>query len=72
MKKEESFMTNLTKVYILTVLRENPRHGYEIIDELGQRTGKKPSAGQIYPLFRKMQKLGHVTVSCQNIGKKKR
>ena len=72
MKKEESFMTNLTKFYILAVLRENPRHGYEIIDELGKRTGKKPSAGQIYPLLRNMQKLGYVTVSSQNVGKKKR
>jgi len=72
MKKEESFMTNLTKFYIFTILREKERHGYEIIEELGKRTGKKPSAGQIYPLLRKMQKLGYVTVSSQNVGKKKR
>ena len=72
MKKDESFMTNLTKFYILTILREKERHGYEIIEELGKRTGKKPSAGQIYPLLGKMQKLKYVTVSSQNVGKKKR
>ena len=72
MKKEESFLTNLTKFYIITMLREKERHGYEIIDELGKRVGKKPSAGQIYPLLGRMEKLGYVTVSSQNIGKKKR
>jgi len=72
MKKEENFLTNMTKFCILAMLREKERHGYEIIEELGKRVGKKPSAGQIYPLLRKMQKLGYATVSSQNVGKKKR
>src|SRR3989338_1572588 len=72
MRKEESFMTNMTKFCILAMLREKERHGYEIIEELGKRVGKRPSAGQIYPLLRKMQKLGYVTVSSQSVGKKKR
>ncbi|MBI4014949.1 MAG: PadR family transcriptional regulator [Candidatus Aenigmarchaeota archaeon] len=69
MKKDESFMTNLTKFYMLTLLREEPRHGYDIMKELGARLGKKPSAGQIYPLLKKMQGLGYVTRSAD--GKKK-
>lgn len=46
---------------MLTLLREEPRHGYDIMRELGVRLGKKPSAGQIYPLLKKMQGLGYVT-----------
>mgnify|MGYP001595282726 CR=1 FL=1 len=55
MKTEESYMTNLTKLYILVLLHESPRHGYELMEELGKRTGKKPSAGQIYPLLKKLR-----------------
>ncbi|MDT8915458.1 PadR family transcriptional regulator [Amycolatopsis sp. PS_44_ISF1] len=36
---------------ILTLLAEQPRHGYEIIREIGERSGGlwKPSPGSIYP-----------------------
>lgn len=52
MKMDESdYLTNLTKFYTLLLLREKPRHGYAIMDELEQRIGKRPSTGQIYPLL---------------------
>ncbi len=70
MKAEESYMTNLTKFYIVVLLHEKPRHGYEIIYEIGKRVGKKPSAGQIYPLLKKLQKLGYVKMDVEKIGKK--
>lgn len=70
MKAEEGYMTNLTKFYIVVLLHEKPRHGYEIIDEIGKRVGKKPSAGQIYPLLKKLQKLGYVKMDVEKIGKK--
>ncbi|MBI4896424.1 MAG: PadR family transcriptional regulator [Candidatus Aenigmarchaeota archaeon] len=56
MKVEEGYMTNLTKFYMVVLLRERPKHGYELIEELGRRTGKKPSAGQIYPLLRNLER----------------
>lgn len=72
MKAEEGYMTNLTKFYIVVLLHERPRHGYEIIDEIGKRIGKKPSAGQIYPLLKKLQKLGYVKMGVEKIGKKRK
>lgn len=72
MHREEGFVASLTKFYILTMLRENPRHGYEIIDDLGKRLGKKPSAGQVYPLLKKFQKAGYVTQEIMRVGRKKR
>jgi len=62
MKVEEGYMTNLTKLYMFVLLRESPKHGYELIEELGKRTGKKPSAGQIYPLLRQLEKKGFVVI----------
>lgn len=72
MKTEEGYATNLTKFYIISLLHEKPRHGYEIMEELGRRVGKKPSAGQIYPLLRKMQRRGYVRVMIKYVGGKRR
>ena len=72
MKTEESYMTNLTKLYILVLLHESPRHGYELMEELGKRTGKKPSAGQIYPLLKKLQKKNYLRLGVKKSGKKTR
>jgi Fe2+ or Zn2+ uptake regulation protein len=40
-----------TRAAILKVLAEQPMHGYQIIQELGQRSGGawRPSAGSVYP-----------------------
>ena len=69
MKREEGFGTNLTKFYIIALLSEKPRHGYDTINEIGRRLGKRPSAGQIYPLLQNMRKKGLVNVSIH--GRKK-
>ena len=61
MDKVKADFTNLTKFYTLHLLDEGPKHGYEIMDELGKRLGKKPSAGQIYPLLKNFKKSGLIT-----------
>jgi DNA-binding PadR family transcriptional regulator len=71
-KKKEGFITNLMKMYTLVLLRESPKHGYDIMHELGRRLGKKPSAGQVYPLLRQMQKLGYVRQEAKYLGRRKR
>ncbi|MEW6222986.1 MAG: helix-turn-helix transcriptional regulator [Candidatus Hadarchaeota archaeon] len=53
--KEES-ITNMAKFYTLLMLKDGPKHGYDLMGELEKRTGKKPSAGQIYPLLQKLEK----------------
>ena len=69
---EREHTTNLTKFYTFLLLNEAPRHGYELMTELGEKTGKKPSAGQIYPLLRNLKKKGLVTCRTTMIGGKKR
>jgi DNA-binding PadR family transcriptional regulator len=49
---------------ILALLAEEPMHGYQIIREIGERTGGrwKPSAGSVYPTLQLLADEGIVTV----------
>ncbi|MCU1687530.1 MAG: PadR family transcriptional regulator [Amycolatopsis sp.] len=49
---------------ILALLAEQPRHGYEIIGEIGERSGGfwKPSPGSVYPTLQLLADEGLVTV----------
>lgn len=72
MKTEESFLTNLTKLYVLVALYKSPKHGYELMADFKKVTGKNMSAGQIYPLLSDMEKKSFVTVSEQFEGNRKK
>ena len=49
------------KAYILTELNKKPRHGYDIIKIIEEKTGFwKPSPGTVYPLLNRMIKDGYV------------
>jgi len=69
MAGERGYITNLTKFYTLVLLDERPRHGYELMEELEKRLGKKPSPGQIYPLLKKLERselISHKVVKLGN------
>lgn len=53
------------RLYLLSLLAEQPRHGYELIQALGDRFGGTyvPSAGTIYPRLAKLEEDGLVTKS---------
>jgi DNA-binding PadR family transcriptional regulator len=53
------------RLYLLSLLDESPRHGYELIQALGDRFGGTyiPSAGTIYPRLAKLEEDGLVTKS---------
>ena len=72
MKREESFITNLTKLYVLLILSRGPAHGYDIMKEFKTATGKVLSPGQIYPLLSAMQRKGFVEMSTKIEGKRQR
>ncbi len=69
---EREHITNLTKFYTLLLLNEGPKHGYDIMVELEKKTGKKPSAGQIYPLLKGLKEKGLVTCKATMVGNKPR
>ena len=72
MKTEESFLTNLTKLYVLIALFKSPKHGYELMSDFRKVTGKSLSAGQIYPLLSSMHQKGFVAISEQYEGNRKK
>ncbi len=53
-------ITSLLKLYILLLLYEGPKHGYELIKNLEKKLGQKPSSSHIYPFLKKLQDAGFV------------
>ncbi|PWC06116.1 PadR family transcriptional regulator [Mycetocola zhujimingii] len=53
------------RLYLLSLLAEGPKHGYELIQALSERFGGtySPSAGTIYPRLAKLEEEGLVTSS---------
>lgn len=50
------------KFHLLEILKEGPRHGYEIINGLeGQYKGYRPSPGSVYPTLQMLEEGGFVT-----------
>ncbi len=59
---EDGGFFGFTKLQMLLLLRRKERSGYELMGEIGHALGKRPSAGQIYPLLAKMKKQGYVRI----------
>lgn len=53
-------VTNLIRFYVLLLLNERSMHGYEIIKEVKEKTGKKVSPGEIYPFLKILKKHGYI------------
>src|SRR5688572_27921402 len=50
------------KFHLLEILKEGPRHGYEIISELEKRSGGyRPSPGSVYPTLQMLEEAGFLT-----------
>jgi DNA-binding PadR family transcriptional regulator len=52
------------RLAVLTLVAEQPRHGYEIIQEIAERSGGawRPSPGSVYPTLSQLEDEGLVTV----------
>ena len=60
------------KLVILSMLDEKPRHGYDIIKELEERSHGRytPSAGAVYPTLTMLEDLGYAVATPEEGGKK--
>src|SRR5216683_2865089 len=69
--QERFFGRGDLKYVILDLLKDQPRHGYDIIRALEERMrGRyRPSPGSVYPTLQMLEDLGYVT-SSQQEGKK--
>jgi DNA-binding PadR family transcriptional regulator len=59
------------QLLILKLLAEKPRHGYEVIKELEERTKGfyVPSPGMVYPALTYLEEIGHATVQADGARK---
>jgi DNA-binding PadR family transcriptional regulator len=57
---------------MLALLAEGPKHGYQIIQELGERSGGSwtPSPGSVYPMLHRLEGAGVVEVEDQEDGRR--
>lgn len=63
-RRNQMFESGEVKFVILRLLREKPRHGYEVIKALEERMGGcyTPSAGTVYPTLQLLEDQGYVRV----------
>jgi DNA-binding PadR family transcriptional regulator len=62
--RKQVFESGEVKYVILRLLKEKPRHGYEIMKELEEKLGGwyTPSAGTVYPTLQLLEDQGYVRV----------
>ena len=51
---------NFLDLFVLDLLRDTSRHGYELMQRLGDRTGTRVSPGTLYPLLYELEEQGLV------------
>lgn len=61
-KRGQMFESGEMKYIILTLIKEQPRHGYDIIKALEERTAGcySPSAGTVYPTLQLLEDQGYI------------
>lgn len=59
------------QLLILALLAEKPRHGYEVIKALDERSNGyySPSPGMVYPALTYLEEIGHATVTTEGAKK---
>jgi len=69
--RESSFQKGDLKYVILDLLKDKPRHGYEIIRELEELSHGlyTPSPGAVYPTLQMLEEMGYATAT-ERDGKK--
>lgn len=69
--RERSFQKGDLKYVILDLLKDKPRHGYEIIRELEELSHGlyTPSPGAVYPTLQMLEEMGYATAT-ERDGKK--
>ncbi len=53
---------NIVKMLTICSLWQDSKHGYELMNEIEEKTGKRPSASQIYPFLDQMVEKGLLEV----------
>ena len=70
-KQRKRFRNGDVRAAVLVLLAEQPMHGYQIIQEIAERTGDlwQPSPGSIYPVLQQLEDEGLIFIE-QTEGRK--
>ena len=58
LEKQDIDLSNVNRLYTVLLLEAGERHGYQIIKDIEEITGKKPSTSHIYPFLEKLTEKG--------------
>jgi len=69
---DSSFLKDFSRFYILLLLFEGQKHGYQILSSIEERLGQPASPSLVYPFLRVLEEQGLVRVQSESIGLKTR
>lgn len=67
-----TLLTDFSRFYILQLLFEGQKHGYQIMSSIEDRLGQKASPSLVYPFLKRLQDQGLVRCESKNSGQKTR
>ena len=65
-------VSDFSRFYMLTILYEDPEHGYGILRKYRDRVGRRISPGTVYTFLQNLQGRGLISVESQMIGNKEK
>lgn len=65
-------VSDFSRVYIITILYEQPSHGYEIISKFKKVIGKEVSPSLVYPFLKQLEQKNLVKYTLRPVGAKKK
>jgi PadR family transcriptional regulator PadR len=68
----DELISDFSRFYILTLLYEEPAHGYQIISRFKKRVKKEVSPSLVYPFLKQLEKKGLVRHTVKPVGEKER
>ena len=71
-KNIDDLISDFSRFYILTILYEEPAHGYSIISQFKKRVKKEISPSLVYPFLQQLEEKELVTHTIKPVGEKER
>lgn len=69
-QRMDEIVSDFSRFYILTILYEKPRHGYDIMSAFKSRVGKDVSPSLVYPFLKQLERQGLLLHKVEPIGAK--
>jgi DNA-binding PadR family transcriptional regulator len=72
MDSPKSILGDFSRFYILLLLFEGPKHGYDIIAKLEERLGQRASPSLVYPFLKQLEESKVIAFQSESTGRRKR